>query len=678
MADRINLDYETRSEVNLKTAGLDRYSKHPDTEILMASWSLNGGAVQQWDISQSYRPPAELREALADPDVEKWAFNAQFERVITRRIWGIKTPYTSWRCTMVLAYMLSFSGTLKSIGHCLGLPPELLKDPDGDRLIKKFSCPQRVTKAKPNRWIEYFDDPDDWEKYLAYNRQDVTTELAIYNRLKKFPVLDQEWTLYALDQMINDRGVMIDVDFANAALELAERRKPQIIEEMAELTGLNNPNSPAQLTPWLQERGYPFDDLRADTVKKVINEQKENGIEPEAIPVLQLRQNSAKSSLAKYKTMLAARGYDDRFRYSMQFAGASRTNRWGGRRVQPQNLPRTPKMIEAEEDLIIVNRMIHERDLEALSLYVGEPMIALVGAIRSAFIPTPGKKFVVADLSSIESVVIGWLTECKWFLNTLAAGHDLYRSFASHWLNIPYEDTKPHRSKAKPATLGAGYRLGGGHLDENGKKTGLWGYAENMGVEMTELEAKASVDAFRDLCPEVVKAWYDLENAVFKVIRTRQSVKWKMLTIRYEKPFLTIELPSGRRMYYFRPRIVERTMTVKAGPRKGETYTKPNFQYEGKLEGTDKWGKVFSHGGKLIENIVQALARDVLGEGLKKAHRKKFEIVMHVHDEIITEVGINSPLGVDDLIKCMAAPIPWAPGLPLGAAGWAGMFYRKD
>jgi DNA polymerase len=484
--------------------------------------------------------------------------------------------------------------------------------------------------------------------------------------------------MYALDQYINDTGVMIDIDFAQAAIDLAERRKPLIMEEMRDITGLSNPNSPAQLLGWLQERGYPFNDLRSDTANKVIREAGDLGLEPVVAEVLEMRLNSAKSSLAKYGTMMAAAGTDGRFRYSLQFAGASRTNRWAGRRIQTQNLPRTPKLIEAEEDLAIVNKMIHDRDLDALTLYVGEPMSALVGCIRSAFIPTPEHKFIVADLSSIESVVIGWLTNCKWFMDTLAAKHDLYRSFAAHWLNLPYEETKPHRSKAKPATLGAGYRLGGGHMDEQGKKTGLWGYAENMGVHMTQAEAEASVQAFRELCPEIVQSWYDLENAVFKVIRSKQPVTWGCLVIEYTKPFLTIRLPSGRKMYYFRPRIVERQMTVQKGPKKGQKYTKSNFQYEGKVDGANKWGKIYSHGGKLVENIVQALARDVLAEGLKKAHRMGFRIVMHIHDEIVTEVPKDSELTVDDLITCMAAPLSWAPGLPLGAAGWEGYFYRKD
>lgn len=680
MADIINLDYESRARANLKTQGLDQYSRCPDAKVLMAAYSLNNGKVQHADLSRGAKMPAELKEALLDPYVEKWAFNAQFERVMTRRVLGLKTPYKSWRCTMVLAYMLGFTGDLLQIGKQIGLKEDQLKDTDGKRLIKMFCVPQRVTKNNPFEWRNELTDPEEWWGFCRYNIRDVDTEMLIKNRLIKYPILPQEWDLYALDQLINDRGVMIDTEFAQAALDLAERRKPQIIEEMKDITGLQNPNSVSQLVPWLKERGYPFDDVRQDTVKKVIREQEENGVDDEAITVLKARLNSAKNSIAKYKTMIDCAGEDGRFRYSLQFAGASRTNRWAGRRLQTQNLARTPKFLEKVEDLTIANRFIANRELDNLALFAGEPMDALVGCIRSAIIPAPGHKFIVADLASIESVVIGWLTDCKWFMDTLAAKHDLYQSFAAHWLGIPYEDTLPHRSKAKPATLGAGYRLGGGHLGDDGKKTGLWGYAENMGVHMTQKEAADSVKAFRELCPEIVNAWTQLENCVFQVIRTHRPVKWKCLTIEYTKPFLTIQLPSGRKMYYFRPRIAERQMTVQSGPRKGEKYSTLNFQYEGKIEksGGSSWGKVFSHGGKLVENIVQALARDVLAEGMKKAHRMGFKIVMHIHDEIVTEVPEDSPLTLADLIGCMAAEQPWAPGLPLGAAGWSGYFYRKD
>jgi hypothetical protein len=304
MADIINLDYETRARANLKTQGLDQYSRCPDAKVLMAAYSINGGKVQHADISRGAKMPSELKEALLDPEVHKWAFNAQFERVMTRRVLGIKTPYNSWRCTMVLAYMLGFAGDLLQIGKQIGLKEDELKDTDGKRLIKMFCVPQRVTKKNPFEWRNELTDPEEWWGFCRYNERDVETEMRIKERLIKYPIMPEEWDLYALDQFINDRGVMIDTDFAQAALDLAERRKPQIIEEMKDITRLQNPNSVAQLVPWLKERGYPFDDVRQDTVKKVIREQEENGVDEEAITVLKARLNSAKNSIAKYKTMI--------------------------------------------------------------------------------------------------------------------------------------------------------------------------------------------------------------------------------------------------------------------------------------------------------------------------------------------------------------------------------------
>lgn len=611
MTDFINLDYESRSEIDLKVSGLDLYSAHHSTEIMLAAWSINDGPEQLWDFNDQARPPAELIDALTDPHVEKWAFNAQFERIMTLRRWGIETPYESWRCTMVLAYMMGFVDDLAQVGRSMGIPDDKLKIADGKRLIQLFCKPQRTTKNQRHRWRDALTDPDDWERFRQYNIGDVRAERAIKARLlrpDKYPIPALEWAHYATDQRINDRGVAISRRFANQAIAMAEQRKPQIIKQMARATGLANPGSPAQLLPWLKDRGYPFDDLRADTVKKVIREASDTGITDEAVDVLKMRQNSSKSSIAKYNTMLKAMGGDDRFRFSLQFHGAQRTGRWAGRRLQTQNLPRTPKAYEDLINLAQANKMILRGDLEGLDLLNGEPMDSLVGCIRSAFVPGPGKKFVVCDLSSIESVVIGWLTNCAWFLNTLHAGRDLYRAFAAEWLHIHYDETKPHRGKAKPATLGAGYRLGGGELLPDGKKTGLWAYGENMGVFMSKDEAHSSVAAFRGLCPEIVQTWYALEKAVMKCLSTKatQEVHWELddgraftlpLTIEYRKPFLAIKLPSGRRLYYYDPKIVSREMEGRDGK-----YTKRQISYMGKPQNKKGWERLYTHGGKLIEN----------------------------------------------------------------------------
>ena len=698
MPDIINIDFESRSEVDLKKYGLDRYSADRSTEIIMSAWSVNGGSVQYWDITHSKRPPAELREALADPHVLKWAFNAQFERIMTLRRWGIETPYESWRCTMILAYMMGFSGDLAMIGKAMGLPQDKLKLDEGKKLIQMFCKPKKPTKNQPYRWLDALTNPEEWSSFGGYNRQDVVSEMAIKAKLDsdKYPIPEREWHMYAIDQRINDRGVQIDTHFAKQALALAERRKPAIIAQMKRITGCANPGSTPQLLPWLQANGYPFQDLRADTVKKVIREAGHNGIEPIAVDVLRMRQNSNKSSLAKYQTMLDAAGEDGRFRFSLQFHGASRTGRWAGRRIQTQNLPRTPKALEDIVPLGWANEMIRAGDLSGLDLLNGEPMDTLVGCIRSAFVPGPGKKFVVCDLSSIESVVIGWMTGCRWFMDTLKSGKDLYRAFAVEWLHLPYEETKPHRSKAKPGMLGSGFRLGGGELLEDGKKTGLWAYGENMGVFMTKEEAHSSVKAFRDLCPEIVNTWYALENAVKRCLSTKQDIRVVRkdgedgqcelpFVVEYRKPFLCIKLPSGRRLYYFDPKMEQRTMIGKDG----EEYTKANFSYMSKPMQGNGWVRVYSHGGKIVENLTQAVARDILALGVSRVakHGKTrehlpwdIETVMHIHDELVNEVDIEA----DDeqalafVHRCMTAPISWAPGLPLGAAGFVGSFYRKD
>jgi DNA polymerase len=674
--DFINLDYETASEVNLKTSGIDRYMNHPSTRVLMAAYSVNHGPIIQWDAYDG-RIPAELKDALTDPHVHKWAFNAQFERLATTKLLGITCPIEAWRCTMVLAYMLGFNGDLLSVGRAMGL--KNIKT-DGLRLIKMFSEPQRVTKNQPHRWRNAETDPQQWQEFLTYNRNDVAAEMSIHKNLVKFPILDRQWRLYALDQKINDYGIQINTRHAKGAIALSEVYKPKVTAVMANITGLPNPNSPVQLLPWLQEHGFKFQDIRKDTVTKVLNDHKKgvSTIDPKAIEVLELRRSAGKSSLSKYSTMLAAHGYDEVFRYSLQYYGAQRTGRWAGRRLQTHNFTRTPKILENDHWLTMANQMIEDQDIDGLELLVGDPMIALVGCIRSSLVARPGRILRVADLSSIESVVIGWLTNCQWMLETLKAGRDLYRAFAEQWLKIPYEDTKPHRTNAKPATLGAGFRLGGGDLvtegKQAGKKTGLWGYAENMGIELSREQSHSSVRAFRDLCPEIVDYWSTLENAAMKCIRNKTSVTAGKVVFEYQRPFMCILLPSGRRLYYFDPRIESKRVTF------GEnSYDKQQVTYMGKPATGTGWVRIVTHGGKLIENIVQAIACDILSYGLMRADKAGFDIALHVHDEIITEADIDdTEHTVEKLIELMTAPIQWAPGLPLGAAGWEGPFYKKD
>lgn len=674
----VHIDVETYSELDLTKVGAHRYAMHESTELLMAAWCFEDDpeSMYFWDYTMSNAKLQELLDVVRNPNYLKKAFNAQFERLIFHHVCGIKSKYWQWRCVMAKSYQMSFSGGLANVGTALGFDEEKLKDKSGKALITRFSKPRKPTKVDKNTRHDAFTHPDLFNEFGTYNRQDVVAETAIDKRISmsRFYVPDYESRVYALDQQINDRGITIDVDFVNAAIEMATIRKEQIISEMRELTGLDNPGSPKQLQEWLKLRGYPFDDLRADTVSKVIKEFPDNGVTEEAVTALKMRQSSAKSSISKYSTMLDVMDpITHVVRGTTQYCGASRTGRFAGRLIQTQNFVRTPKHFENVENVLLAKEMILKGRVDALDLFVGEPMDALAGLLRAALIPAKGKKFVVADLSSIESVVIGWLTNCRWFLNTLKAKRDLYRSFAAEWLKIPYEDTLPHRGKAKPATLGCGYRLGGGELID-GKKTGLWGYGENMGVYLTREESHDSVRAFRELCPEIVDSWTAIEKCVYKTIATHETTRWRCLKFGISKPFLYIELPSGRRLYYYKPRV---EMVPKKN-RKGETYFRQEIRYEGKQETGKKWGTLTTHGGKLVENIVQAIARDVLVAGLFEAEKAGFRTVFHVHDEIVTEVDIDSPLSVRDLEICMTKELDWAPGLHLGAAGWEGYFYRKD
>ncbi|QGF21034.1 DNA polymerase [Pectobacterium phage MA12] len=688
----INLDYESKSPVDLKTKGIDRYSSHRDTEVMMASWSINDGTTQHWDYNNG-RMPGELREALEDPDVEKWAFNAQFERLMTQRVLKIKTDYESWRCTMVLAYMQGFSGTLEQIGRNVGLSEDKQKMADGKKLIRLFCIPQKPTKNNPHIWRDALTDPDLWEIFCRYNIRDTDTEKAIKRRLIKYPVPMSEWALYALDQQINDRGVPIDMDFVQNAIWMAAHRKKELIAELKRITGLANPNSTPQLLPWLQARGYPFGDIQKDTVKKIVSiplgklpvteGARGNDLGDAYVPVslqkemneaLAVRKNASRISIKKYNAIEVARGEDNRFRFSLQMHGASRTGRWAGRRLQTQNLPRTPKFLEGDDDLELSTELVRQGDYDMFSLYVGEPMEALVGLVRSSIRAEEGKELRVCDLASIESVVIGWMCKCEWLMGVLARDHDIYQSFGVHLFDKPYERvTKTERNISKPPTLGCGYRLGGGEM-RDGKKTGLWAYAENMGVNMSQDESAYAVKVFRELCPEIVQTWYDLERAVEKCVRTGATVQCGVIRFEMKKPYLCAVLPSGRRLYYFKPRIETKEFQGKTGP-----YMKKTFSYEGQDQKTGQWVRIYSHGGKLVENFVQAIARDIIKAGLIRASRAGFDIVMHVHDEIVTEQPIDDKVHTVALLShCMTDKISWAPGLPLKAAGWAGPFYKKD
>lgn len=683
----IELDYETYSEAQLvgpASVGVWNYSRDVSTEVLMVAYRIDFGQMQQVDLTCD-RVPAEFVEAMEDPDVEKWAFNAAFERLMTLHLLGINTPYRGWRCTMALANLQSFAGDLGQIGRAMGVAQDKVKDKEGSRLIQLFSVPQQITRKNSLWRRDRHTDPDDWQKFLDYNRQDVIAESEIRQKLLRFPIPDIEWEMYEIDQQINDNGMPVKRRYVEQADIMANLRKRELKKIMQDLTGLANPNSSDQFLPWVKQRGYPFNDLQKNTLKKVLTENKvaEDGGEPfladDCVTALKLRQQASRTSVTKYPAILRRLSVDDRLRHCFQFAGAARTGRWAGRGPQPHNLVRTPGKFEAEDGtpikLEVISEIIVGGDYEALGLMVEEPMEALAGCIRGSFQAPDGQVLVVCDLSAIESAVIAWVTQCVRLLRVFRDKLDPYKDFGTELYHKLYDAiTKLERSICKPAVLGCGYQLGGGDL-RDGKRTGLWGYAESMGVDLTREEAAHHVKVFRELYHEIPRAWKELEAAVQVVLRgVTKHVLNGLVEMKMTGPYLTMRLPSGRHLFYYKPKIVERVFEGRDGP-----YTRKVFSYMGLNQVTRQWGRVYSSGGKIIENIVQAIARDILCIGLYRAHQFGFPIVGSVHDEIITctREGENW-FTLENLRECMIAPIEWAAGLPLGAAGYTGKLYRKD
>lgn len=684
---RLHCDFETKCELDLTKVGLDLYSRHKSFRPTLAAFALDGEEPERWDITRRERMPSHLRDMLEDRDVEVWAFNAGFERMVLNGYYELRIPIRRFRCAMALAYMHAFTGNLGDVGEQIGISPDKQKLADGKRLVKLFSMPQRVTKNQPHRWRDRNTDPEDWERFAEYCEQDVVAEREIAEELLKHPIPEVEWETWALDQVINDTGIPIDRKFVTNAIIMADRRKLELTDAMRDLTGLSNPGSVQQLLPFLREEGYPYDDLRKDTVKIALNRNEDENDEVEisalGVKVMKLRQQQARTSVRKYNAILERLGPDSRIRHILQYGGASRTLRWAGRAMQPQNLPRTPGKLEEVDMLENVSGLIRDGDYDTLGLYVAEPMDALAGLVRSSIRAEDGNTLIVCDLSSIESCVIGWLTDCKRLIQVFRDGKDAYKDFATELYGIDYEEvTKKQRSNAKPATLGAGYRLGGGEM-RDGKKTGLWGYAENMGINLTQDEAHKSVKVFRRVYKEIPAAWYAYEEAIVHTIKTGRRTRVGPIRFRMEHPYLTAELPGGRKLYYHKPRV--KRMKMKYRDREtGEerTYMKDSISYMGKMQNGKKWIRIHSHGGKFIENFVQAIARDVLREWMLACAADGFNICLHVHDELVAEhkKGDNyfTVERMKEILRDVVAKLPHLAGLPLGAAGYEGTIYRKD
>lgn len=676
---KLHLDYETFSECDIRKHGLARYARHPSTEVLFLWYAFDDEEPECWFPCDPM--PKRLRDSLRCPDVRKCAHNAAFEREISKHVLGIDIPIEQMECSQAHAFWLSLPGDLDTLSTVLRLSPDEAKSKAGKALIKFFCMPRKPTKTKPHTRNTAETDPKKWQDFLDYGRLDVIAERAAAKRMSKFPMSPQERELWIVDQKINERGIPFDKPFVVQALKVIAIEKARLYKEITKLSGVSNPNSGSQLLPWLRKQGYPFKNLKSASIKKA-REDWDWNMTDAGNAVLALHAEVAKSSLSKFTKMLEIE-VDGLLMYTMQFAGAGRTARWAGRAVQVQNFPRPPRELEEEGALLLARDAIMSGDMELLRLLCPSPMSAIAACIRTGLRAPKGYKFVTCDLASIESVVIGWLSNCEKLIEVFSKNLDVYKVFASRMFGIPYEKVeKWMRQQAKPGVLGAGFRLSGGmEVGEYPEvvKTGLWGYAENMGIEMTQEQSKAVVTFFREEYVEIVDLWYELERAVEEVIRTQQQVKVGPIIMDWKAPFLRMRLPSGRFLHYLRPRMVQRKVKVgvdKDG--KPKFKSKLGFTYEG-YNTKKKWTRIDSHGGKIVENLVQAIARELLAMGILEAWASKLDIRMHVHDEIVALVKdklaeIAEKTLERDMVK---KPKWWGQRMPIRAKAAVVEFYQK-
>lgn len=637
----LNIDIETYSSNDIKD-GVYKYVDAPDFEVLLFAYSLDGGPVECIDLTRQ-NLPFEIQKAIFSDEVRKSAFNAQFERVCLSKHFG--APYyldpSQWRCTMVHAQELGLPSSLEKCASYLNLAQE--KDTAGKNLIKYFSVPCKPTKANGGRTRNLSEhDPEKWQMFIDYCKQDVVVEMAIAERLSVLPVADREWDFYTADQRINDRGVALDAELVESALYCKDVKMDMLFDELRSTTGLDNPNSRAQLLPWLKTHGYSASGLTKADVQKELKTAS-----GELKRVLELKLQTAMSSLKKYEAMERAMCSDGRVHGLLQFYGASRTGRWAGRVVQVQNLARNYL-----KDLDDARNYVKARDIDAVEILYDSLNDTLKQLVRTAFVAEGDKEFYVSDFSAIEARVIAWYAKEQWRLEVFSTHGKIYEASASQMFHIPIEDVdKELRQKGKIAELALGYQGGPGALKQMG--------ALEMGVAEDELQSL--VDDWRRANPGIVQFWKDVQTAAVKALRTKAVIKLGRLRFKYSKGFLLIQLPSGRQLAYARAKLEDGDYG-------------PKLTYEGQ---GDKayFTKQETYGGKLVENIVQATARDILAEAILRLEKNGYPVVFHVHDECIVEARDTT---IETINELMAQAPDWADGLPLNSEGYVTKYYKKD
>lgn len=659
--DHLSIDLETFSSVPIAKAGAQKYIASPDFEILLFAYSLNGAPSVCCDIAQGELLPDWVLDALCDPQCLKHAYNAAFEWGCLSKFMWRQLPPEQWRCTMFHGLYAGYPAGLDATGRALGLPEDKRKLSTGKALIRYFCVPCTPTKSNGGRRRNLPNhDPARWELFKEYNAQDVTTEMEIERRLSLITVPDWLQRQWETDLLINARGVAVDMEMVNGALEIGATVRERLTQEAVRISGLSNPNSVQQLSAWLeQETGEEVTDLRKDTVAKMIAQAPDI---PEVQRMLEIRQELGKTSTKKYDAIEQAVCPDGRVRGLLQFYGANRTGRWAGRLVQVQNLPRT-----YTQPLELARNLVKQRKLDNLRLIYGSVPDTLSQLIRTAFVASDGNVLIDADFSAIEARVISWLAGEQWRLEVFKTHGKIYEASASQMFGVPIERIKKGnpeyalRQKGKVAELALGYQGGAGALINMG--------ALDMGIPEDDLPD--IVQRWRDTNKRICDLWYKMNSAAVEAISTGYSVGVGRLLVSceydaaHEVEYLTVLLPSGRKLYYNSPQIGE------------NKWGGPSISYMGMDQTTKKWKRIETYGGKLVENCVQAVARDCLAQAIENLEKEGLPVVFHIHDEVVIDCRADTAT-LDDVVNIMSRPIPWAPGLPLNADGWVGGFFKKD
>ena len=663
MLHHLSIDLETYSSVPIGKAGLYKYVQSPDFEILLLAYSVDGEPPLLVDLAQGEILPDWLYQAIYSPEFIKHAYNAAFEWYCLSKFYGIILPVEQWRDTMLHGLYCGYTAGLDATGKALGLPAEKQKLATGKALIRYFCVPCNPTQANGGRTRNLpKHDTDKWELFKTYCRGDVTTEMEIERRLSNFPVPPDVEKQWQTDLLINSRGVTVDMDMVQGALYIGDTTREKLMTEATNITGLENPNSIQQLMGWLEPR---VDDMVTDLRKETVATMLANGTaKDEAARMLEIRQELGKTSTKKFDAIEAAVCHDGRVRGLLQFYGANRTGRWAGRLVQVQNLPRTYLNGEL---LPWVRETVKQKDTKKLSLMYSSISDTLSQLIRTSFVASPGNKLVDADFSAIEARVISWLAGEQWRLEVFRTHGKIYEASASQMFGVPIERIKKGnpeyelRQKGKVAELALGYQGSSGALVAMG--------ALKMGIPENDLPD--IVSRWRESNKRIVDLWYSLESAAVSVIESGSPAGVRNLILMREMDpangldYLTITLPSKRKLYYAHPSLTT------------NEWNKPSILYYGTNQTTKQWTQLETYGGKLVENVVQAIARDCLALAIENLEAAGFPVVFHVHDEVVIDIP-QDKADLDEVVRLMTLPIPWAPDLPLNADGWVGDFFKKD